>query len=153
MIKLVRTDSENQDFINLVKHLDEYLAEKNSSTHSFYDQFNKIDKIKHVVVVYKDDQPIGCGAIKQYATNTMEIKRMYTSPNHRGKGIASNILTELEIWATELAYQNCILETGTERLDAIKLYKKNGYVLIPNYGQYAEIETSVCFQKEMIRLF
>ncbi|MBB5637983.1 GNAT superfamily N-acetyltransferase [Pedobacter cryoconitis] len=153
MIKLVRTDSENQDFINLVKHLDEYLAEKNSSTHSFYDQFNKIDKIKHVVVVYKDDQPIGCGAIKQYATNTMEIKRMYTSPNHRGKGIASNILTELEIWATELAYQKCILETGTERLDAIKLYKKNGYVLIPNYGQYAEIETSVCFQKEMIRLF
>jgi len=153
MIKLVRTDSENQDFINLVKHLDEYLAEKNSSTHSFYDQFNKIDKIKHVVVVYKDDQPIGCGAIKQYATNTMEIKRMYTSPNHRGKGVASNILTELEIWATELAYQKCILETGTERLDAIKLYKKNGYVLIPNYGQYAEIETSVCFQKEMIRLF
>ncbi|MGY0036210.1 GNAT family N-acetyltransferase [Pedobacter sp. NJ-S-72] len=97
MIKLLRTDSENQDFILLVKYLEEYLAEKDGADHSFYDQFNKIDKIKHVVVVYKDEKPIGCGAIKEYMAGTMEIKRMYTSPDYRGKGIASNILTELNM--------------------------------------------------------
>ncbi|QNK64200.1 GNAT family N-acetyltransferase [Pedobacter sp. PAMC26386] len=153
MIKILRTDSGNQDFIKLVKHLDAYLKEKDGGDHSFYDQFNKIDKIKYVVIAYRDGEPMACGAIKEYGTGIMEIKRMYTSPASRGKGIASNILTELEIWATELAYKKCILETGIRQLEAIKLYKKNGYQVIPNYGQYAKIETSVCFQKDMIHLF
>jgi GNAT superfamily N-acetyltransferase len=92
---------------------------------------------------------VGCGAIKEYAPNTMEIKRMYTLPESRGKGIASKVLTELEIWAAELSYEKCILETGKKQPEAIGLYKKNGYKLIPNYGQYAEIENSVCFEKDI----
>lgn len=153
MIKILRTDSENPDFIKLIKFLDEHLAEKHGDDHLFYDQFNKVDQIKHVVVAYEDDEAIGCGAIKQFAPDTMEVKRMYTSPVARGKGIATNILTELEIWATELAYEKCILETEKRQVGAIELYKKNGYQIIPNYGQYAEIENSVCFEKEMIHIF
>lgn len=153
MIKILRTDSENQDFIELIRFLDEDLAEKDGNDHFFYDKFNKVDKIRHVVVAYQDDKPIGCGALKEYAPDTMEIKRMYTAPLARGKGIATNVLTELEIWATELAYEKCILETGKRQIEAIELYKKNGYQLIPNYGQYAEIENSVCFKKDMIHIF
>jgi len=153
MIKILRTDSENQDFIKLIRFLDKDLSEKDGNDHFFYDKFNKVDKIKHVVVVYQDDEPIGCGALKEYAPDTMEVKRMYTAPLARGKGIATNVLTELEIWATELAYEKCILETGKRQVEAIELYKKNGYQLIPNYGQYAEIENSVCFEKDMIHIF
>jgi putative acetyltransferase len=147
MIKIIRTNSDNQDFINLVKRLDADLAERDGKDHSFYAQFNKIDKIKYAIVAYEDDKPIGCGAIKEYAQNTMEIKRMYTLPESRGKGIATKVLTELEIWATELSYEKCVLETGKKQPEAIGLYKKNGYKLIPNYGQYAEIENSLCFEK------
>ena len=147
MIKIVRTNSDDQDFIDLVKNLDAELAERDGNDHPFYAQFNKIDKIKYVVVAYENSKPMGCGAIKEYASNTMEIKRMYTSPESRGKGIATKVLTELEIWATELSYEKCILETGKKQPEAIGLYKKNGYKLIPNYGQYAEIENSLCFEK------
>jgi len=147
MIKITRTGPDNQDFIDLVKYLDADLAERDGNDHSFYAQFNKIDKIKYALVVYEDDKPIGCGAIKEYAQNTMEIKRMYTLPESRGKGIATKVLTELEIWATELSYEKCVLETGKKQPEAIGLYKKNGYKLIPNYGQYAEIENSLCFEK------
>ena len=147
MIKIVRTNSDDQDFIDLVKNLDADLAERDGNDHSFYARFNKIDKIKFVVVAYENSKPMGCGAIKEYASNTMEIKRMYTSPESRGKGIATKVLTELEIWATELSYEKCILETGKKQPEAIGLYKKNGYKLIPNYGQYAEIENSLCFEK------
>ena len=149
MIKIARTNSDNQDFIDLVKYLDADLAERDGNDHSFYAQFNKIDKIKYVVVVYENNKPMGCGAIKEYAPNAMEIKRMYTSPESRGKGIATKVLTELEIWATELSYEKCILETGKKQPEAIGLYKKNGYKLIPNYGQYAEIENSLCFEKDI----
>ncbi|HEY3390844.1 MAG TPA: GNAT family N-acetyltransferase [Prolixibacteraceae bacterium] len=149
MINLIRTDSENSDFIELVKFLDADLAIRDGNEHLFYAQFNKIDKIRYVIVAYENGKPVGCGAIKAYAPETMEIKRMYTSPTNRGIGIAGKVLTELEKWASELSFEKCILETGKKQPEAIGLYKKNGYKRIPNYGQYAGIENSVCFEKEV----
>jgi GNAT superfamily N-acetyltransferase len=149
MIELIRTNSDNKDFIELVKYLDAELAFRDGDEHSFYAQFNKIDKIKYVIVAYENDKSIGCGAIKEYSQNAVEIKRMYTSPALRGKGTASKILAELERWATELSYKKCILETGKKQPEAIGVYKKNGYKLISNYGQYAGVENSLCFEKEI----
>ncbi|MFB9053363.1 GNAT family N-acetyltransferase [Formosa undariae] len=147
MIKIIRTDSKNEDFIELVRHLDSELAERDGEEHSFYDQFNKVTEIKYVVVVYVADLAISCGAVKEYDKNTMEIKRMYTTEAYRGKGIASKVLAELEQWTSELAYTSCVLETGLKQPEAIRLYEKNGYNLIPNYGQYAEVVNSRCFEK------
>lgn len=147
MIKLERTDSDNQDFIKLIKYLDADLAEKDGDEHSFYAQLNKVDQIKHVIVVYKNNEPIACGAMREYSDTSMEIKRMYTLPESRGEGIAGKVLAELETWANELGYKKCILETGKRQPEAIGLYKKYGYTLIPNYGKYAGIENSLCFEK------
>lgn len=151
MIQLKRTDSDNADFIALVKCLDADLAERDGEEHSFYAQFNKIDKIKYAVVAYDHDRPVACGAMKAYAPSIMEIKRMYTVPDARGKGVASQVLAELESWAAELSIEKCILETGKRQPEAIELYRKNGYQRIPNFGQYAGVENSVCFEKEMKR--
>ncbi len=79
----------------------------------------------------------------------MEVKRMYTSPESRGKGIASAVLKELEKWAAELSYKKCLLETGKKQPEAIALYLKSSYNIIPNYGQYAGVENSVCFEKKL----
>lgn len=150
MIKFKRTDSNNSDFIALVNYLDEDLAKRDGEDHNFYAQYNKIDSIGHVVVTYENSKPIACGAIKKYAPKIMEVKRMYTLPEQRGKGIGAKVLQELENWATELHYEKCILETGKKQPEAIKLYIKCGYQLIPNYGQYAGVENSVCFEKKLI---
>jgi GNAT superfamily N-acetyltransferase len=149
MIKLIRTDSENKDFIDLVELLDAELAELDGDEHVFYAQLNKTDKIKQVVVAYENDKPISCGAIREYSPTITEVKRMYTVPEGRGKGIATKVLIELEKWAAELSYQKCILETGWRQPDAIRLYEKNGYNRISNYGKYAGMENSVCFEKEI----
>ena len=149
MITIARTDSDNPDFIFLVKLLDADLAQRDGAEHSFYAQFNKIDRIKHVILAYENERPLGCGAMKEYARDTMEIKRMYVPPANRKKGIATTVLSELEKWAGELSYAKCILETGKREPEAIGLYKKNGYKMIPNYGQYVGVENSVCFEKEL----
>ena len=149
MLNIIRTNSDNLNFISLVNLLDAELAERDGEDHPFYAQFNKIDKIKYVVVAYENDKPVSCGAIKEYSPDTMEVKRMYTLTESRGKGIATKVLIELEKWAKELSYGKCILETGKKQPEAIALYKKNGYKLIPNYGQYVNAENSVCFEKEM----
>jgi GNAT superfamily N-acetyltransferase len=119
MIILVRTDSDNKDFIQLVKQLDAELAILDGDEHVFYAQLNKTDKIKHVIVIYENDKPLSCGAIREHSPSIMEVKRMYTIPESRGKGIATKVLNELEKWASELAYQKCILETGKRQPDAI----------------------------------
>ena len=147
MIQLLRTDSENKDFIELVRKLDADLAERDGKDHSFYAQFNKIDRIKYALVAYENEKPVGCGAMKEYEAVSMEIKRMYVIPESRGKGIASNILSALENWASELSFTRCLLETGKRQPEAIQLYMKNGYEPVENYGQYIGIENSVCFKK------
>lgn len=147
MIKLVRTNSDNKDFIDLVKLLDADLKIRDGEDHSFYNQFNKIDAIKHVVVLYLNNKPVGCGAIKKYDDKTAEIKRMYTLNESRGKGVASKTLQELEHWSKELLFDKCILETGTKQTEAIALYKKCNYKITPNYGQYKNVTNSVCFEK------
>ncbi len=149
MIKLIRTDSGNKDFQLLVKDLDIDLKARYAEGQLFYDQFNKIDKIKYVVVVYDQDKPVGCGAIKEYAEKTMEVKRMYVTLENRGKRIASIVLHELEKWSIELGFEKCILETGKKQPEAIRLYEKNNYHLIPNYGQYEHADSSVCFGKKL----
>ena len=148
-MKIQRTDAKNQDFIKLVQQLDAYLAVTDGEEHSFYDQFNKIDQLKYVVIAYESNEPLGCGALKQYQPNTIEVKRMYVSPESRGKGIGTQLLAALEDWAAELSYEKCILETGKRQHEAVELYKKNGYQLISNYGQYASVENSLCFEKQL----
>jgi GNAT superfamily N-acetyltransferase len=150
MITLIRTNSDNKDFHKLVRELDIDLKTRDGEEHSFFAQFNKIDTIKYVVIAYYKDKAVGCGAIKEYAHKTMEVKRMFVSLENRGQGIASLVLQELEKWCKELEFKTCILETGIRQPEAIKLYKKNNYHLIPNYGQYANVESSVCFEKELI---
>ena len=147
LIAIRRTNSDDADFIELVQMLDKELAERDGSDHSFYSQFNKIDKIRHAVVAYSNSIPVSCGTIKEFNSESMEVKRMYTVVEYRGRGLAARVLAELEHWASELSYNKTVLETGKRQPEAIRLYIKSGYSIIPNYGQYIGIENSVCFEK------
>ena len=149
MLTLTKTDSDNEDFKKLVELLDASLAETDGDEHDFYHQFNGIVNIRYVLVAYLDGVAVGCGAIKKYDDNTMEVKRMYVRTENRGQGIASQILNELENWTTSLGFEYCILETGKRQYEAISLYQKLNYEIITNYGQYENVENSVCMKKRV----
>lgn len=146
---LIRTNSDHPDFIALVQQLDADLAIRDGEEHAFYAQFNKTTGLQQTLVAYLDGQAVGCGALRQFDAGSVEIKRMYTLPEARGQGVASTVLQELEQWATELNFQKCILETGLKQPEAIALYRKSGYAQILNYGQYAAVTNSVCFEKNL----
>lgn len=147
---LKHTTSDEPDFVVLVRHLDAELAVRDGDEHAFYSQFNKIANLKNVVVAYQNGQAVGCGAIKPLEENVMEVKRMFVSLESRGQGVASKVLSELERWAAELNAHTLRLETGLNQPEAIALYTKKGYERIPNYGQYAGVGNSVCFEKNLI---
>lgn len=144
---LKRTTSDNSDFQNLVILLDQDLKIRDGDEHYFFAQFNKLDSIRNVVVYYSDNIPVGCGAFKKYDEQSVEIKRMFVKDEFRRKGIAGIILKELELWAKESGFSACVLETGKKQPEAIRLYQKSGYEKIPNYGQYENVENSVCMRK------
>jgi putative acetyltransferase len=149
MVRLIRTDSSHLDFRSLVALLDQDLAIRDGADHGFYAQFNQITNIQHCVVAFLDDQPVGCGAIKAFGEDSMEVKRMFVLPNYRGKSVAQQILEELESWTLEMGRTKTVLETGQKQPEAIALYFKSGYQRTPNYGQYIGIENSLCFEKKL----
>jgi putative acetyltransferase len=148
-LQFTKTNSSNPDYQALIKLLDAYLLEKDGDEHDFFAQFNQSDNIKNIIVVYENDIAVACGAIKEYSSDTMEVKRMYVQPEVRGKGIASMILNELETWTKDLGYTETILETNRSMQNAIDLYLKNGYKIIENYGQYIGVANSVCMGKRI----
>lgn len=148
MLEILRTNSLNEHFAALVKKLDAYLTITDGDEHAFYDQFNKIDSINHVVVYYENIIPVACGAIKQMgSTNVWEVKRMFVEENMRGKGVASLVISELEKWAKELNAEKLVLETGKRQTEAVAFYHKNNYQITENFGQYIGVENSICFEK------
>ena len=152
MEKLKRVDSSDADFQSLVVLLDAELAERDGEEHPFYAAFNSIDAIQYAVVYKVEGQPVACGAIKPFDAACVEVKRMFVHPHYRRKGFAAIVLQELELWALELGVSACVLETGKKQPEAIGLYQKSGYRIIPNYGQYADVENSVCMKKDLEKL-
>lgn len=148
-IHIIRTNSEHKDLIPLVKELDAFLAITDGDEHEFYDQFNKLDTIRHVILLYLNNEAVACGALKEYDQERAEIKRMFTKTAHRGCGLAEIVLEALETWATDLGYSKCILETGIRQTSAIALYQRCGYTPIPCYGQYRNMDNSRCFEKNL----
>jgi GNAT superfamily N-acetyltransferase len=145
-MNLIRTNSNNPDFQQLTALFDDYLVEIDGDEKDFFAQYNHIF-LENVVVCYENETPIGCGAFKKHSENTIEIKRMFVHPDYRGKSVATKVLTELENWAKELHFTENILETSNKLENAIGLYKKFGYEITENYGQYIGVESSICMKK------
>lgn len=148
-MQIIRTTSKDQDFAHLIAALDGDLYQRNGEAQLKYRPYNKVDMIKHVVLVYVDGKPVGCGAFKKYDDKSVEIKRMFVYPEMRGKRLAARILQELENWAVEEGYTRAVLETGHKQTEAIRLYTIAGYSRVENYGQYIGMEESICYQKEL----
>ena len=148
MTKFIRTTSENTDFRNLINALDEDLYLRNGEAQLQYRQYNQVDLIDHVVVIYFEGKPVGCGCFKKFDDTTVEMKRMFVLAEMRGKQLAAQMLQELEKWAVEEGNTAAVLETGYRQVEAIRLYTVAGYSLIENYGQYIGMEDSICYRKE-----
>jgi len=148
-VKFIRTTSENADFRKLINALDEDLYQRNGEAQLQYRQYNQVDSIDHVVVIYFEGKPVGCGCYKRFDDTTVELKRMFVLPEMRGKQLAARMLQKLETWAIEEGNIAAVLETGHRQVEAVRLYTIAGYSLTENYGQYIGMNESICFRKKL----
>ena len=102
-------------------------------------------------VAFSDDgEPIACGGLRELDATHGEVKRMYAAPGARGTGVAAAVLATLEQDAAARGWTRLLLETGDRQPDAIRFYTREGYAPIPNFGHYAGVEASRCFEKLLI---
>ena len=148
-MKYIFADGTNADFIILCHELDDYLDELvgNKFDRSQYIPFNQLGDIHDVIIAYHQAEPVGCASYKKYGCEIAEMKRVFVRSGHRGNGIAKVMLKKLEERAIGQGYREMILETGEPLEVSMKLYKSNGYELIPNYGQYFDMPDSICMRK------
>jgi GNAT superfamily N-acetyltransferase len=101
------------------------------------------------LVGYLDAEPVAMGGIRLLDADTVEIKRMYVVPHHRGRGIARVLLRRLEELAAEVDARRVILETGLRQPEAMALYASSGYERIDGFGHYRGEPLSASFGKTL----
>lgn len=146
---ILRTSNENPDFINLIKQLDQDLYERYGDLQKQYESHNKVDFVKDVIVIFKENLPVACGAYKVYDHETVELKRMFVVKENRRQGFAKRVVAELEELARGAGFKFMVLETGEKQYEAIHLYQSYGFEIIPNYGPYKDNKNSVCMRKAL----
>lgn len=129
--------------------MDEELNERYEELQKQYDEYNKVEYIKDVVIVYRNDLPVACGAWKEHDDITIELKRVFVGKENRKQGLSKLIINNLEQLGKEKGYKYAVLETGKKQYEAINLYKSNGYEVIENYEPYIGKANSICMKKKI----
>lgn len=80
-----------------------------------------------LVIALSDGVPVAGGAYRQYDSDTAELKRIWTSKEHRGRGFGKRVVAELERSARERGYRRVYLTTGWNQPEAVALYLSAGY--------------------------
>jgi GNAT superfamily N-acetyltransferase len=101
------------------------------------------------VVAVEDERQLGCGGFVRFDSHTAELKRMYVSPEARGRGFGRVLLRHLEGAAFARGYSRIVLETGTEQPEAIGLYRSAGYAEIPCFAPYVDQQKSICMARSL----
>lgn len=104
-----------------------------------------------LIIAYDGIQPIAVVGVRKFETNQAELKRMYVLPAYRGLKIGNQLLAFAINQATELGYQQLLLDTLPEMQAAIKLYTDYGFVTTPPY-RFNPFDTAIYMKKELSTL-
>lgn len=152
-MEIIFTDGNDERFIDLCHELDEYLDDVigGEKQREQYAQYNTLEKIHTVALIMEDGKAVACGGMKEYESNTAEVKRVFTKEGCRNRGYGRSIMRALEEGALKKGYTRLILETGLLLKGAIRMYTVLGFYVIKNYGQYIDMPGSVCMEKKLVR--
>jgi len=98
-----------------------------------------------IVLCKKNNDFIGCSAIRKIDTTSCELKRMWVQLPYQKLGIGETLLKECIALAKKLNYKEILLDTLKRLQPAIKLYKK--YNFIETEAYYKNPNSDVVYMK------
>ncbi|MDQ6730724.1 MAG: GNAT family N-acetyltransferase [Actinomycetota bacterium] len=78
-------------------------------------------------VAREDDQISGCVGLRSRPLRTGEVTRLFVTPAARGRGLASRLMHELEMYARDRGLATLRLDTRDDLVEARRLYVRHGY--------------------------
>jgi GNAT superfamily N-acetyltransferase len=99
-----------------------------------------------LVFLHGGDTAAG-GGFRAHAPGVCEVKRMWTNPDYRRRGLATKVLDAIEEAAILAGYSGLVLETGPRQPEAAALYDRRGYTRIPTFGRYPQ---ALAFAAELV---
>ena len=150
-ILIKRVDPTQAVIADLIHQLDEYQESMYPPESNHLDSIDELSKTNvNFLAAYTDSEICGIGAVK-ILNDFGELKRLYVPEKYRGKGIAKEIVKELENCLVKRSIFTARLETGIHQHEAIDLYKKLGYSETVPFGEYTEDPLSVFMEKKIGR--
>lgn len=147
-VEIVKVPTNHSDLLTLVDELNQFFVnEWGEDINNSYAKHHQLDKMNAAFVAYVNGQAVGCGCWKLLDQETPEIKRMFVNPDYRGQQISQKILSVIEDDIKSNGFKKSVLETGSEMNQAIRFYEKQGYVIIPNFGEFINDDQCVCLSK------
>ena len=142
------TDEKDERFLKLVCELDRGYYDLIGDELSKYDSYNEFNDPHVVILALDNDIEVACASYRTFDDDSVEFKRVYVKKEYRKRGIAYNIITELEKIVIENRFRYSYIVTGKNNNAAIKLYEKLNYKLIDNFGQFINDDEVICMKKE-----
>lgn len=149
----VFTDEKDKRFLELVDELDRGYYELIGDELSKYDSYNEF-KDPHVVILALDRGiAVACASFRRFDDDSVEFKRVYVKKEYRKRGIAYDIITQLEKRVIKNNFRYSYIVTGKNNIAAIKLYEKLDYQKTDKFGQFKNDDAIICMKKEFKQAF
>ncbi|HUH85897.1 MAG TPA: GNAT family N-acetyltransferase [Stellaceae bacterium] len=138
-ITIERIDSPTPEARQLVAELNDALAALYSEDQRHGLRLERLFQPSiRFFIVRADGVAAGCGGI-EIGDGVAEVKRMFTRPALRRRGVARALLRHLEVEARDAGATTLRLETGVHQPGAIALYLRAGFIRCAPFGRYAEM--------------
>ena len=139
------------EVVALIQELDAYLIDLYPAESNHLLDIDSLDQPNVLFCVVRNgEQAVGCGAAVLQPAEYAEIKRMFVRPSQRGRKLGQQILDYLEAQIVARGVAVARLETGVSQPEALALYERSGYRLIPPFGDYWEDPLCVFYEKQLI---
>lgn len=142
-------DAQNEDFKSLAGELDGYLQAVQGCSQAAFAPYNDLALLNHVVLLTDQTRAVACGALKLHGEGQAELKRIFVTPEYRGRGLSSELLAHLEARAADCGCHTMLLETNPAFTAAVALYRRHGYTETAPFGPYASMCT-LCMRKALV---
>ena len=151
-IEIIKVPTNHPDLLYLVDELNSFFIEEwGEEVNDSYLGQHQLTNMKAAFIAYSEKKPVGCICWKERVDGLVEIKRMYVKPECRGTDAAKSLLLTAEKDMVQVGHTEAVLETGTDMKQAIRFYEKQGYQIIPNFGEFVNDSLCVCLAKTLTK--
>lgn len=105
------------------------------SAAQFREELSGVPRTRKYIVATEAQEIVGYAGIA-LAGDVVDIHTLTVIPSHRRRGIASELLTQLEQWGAEKKITAFMLEMREGNTQAQPLYEKRGYSVISRRDDY-----------------